>query len=118
MKKGDVAIILVFVCICLFLFFKSFFAPSQSLVACVWKNGTLVEKIELESLEKEKTLSVGGCKLAFDKNGARFVSSNCKDGLCVKKGTLSHSGDTMACVPNGVVITIKAQKENADAVAY
>lgn len=118
MKKGDAAIIFVFAVICAAWFFKSFFAPPQKLVACVWQNGSLVSQVELSNLKKTKTMSVGGCELEFDESGARFVSSTCKDGLCVKKGKLSNSGDTMACVPNGVVITIKAQKENADAVAY
>jgi hypothetical protein len=38
--------------------------------------------------------------------GARFVSSPCRNKVCVHAGWQSHSGDFAACVPNGVSVSL------------
>lgn len=34
------------------------------------------------------------------------VNANCRDGLCVKKGSIQNNGESIICLPHKVVITI------------
>ena len=38
---------------------------------------------------------------------ARIEEADCPDKLCVKQGTVSQSGESLVCLPNRVVVTIK-----------
>ncbi|MCM1543978.1 MAG: NusG domain II-containing protein [Ruminococcus sp.] len=117
-KKGDILIIVSLCIICVLLFIPSFM-PSESVTALVYLDGELKNEIELASVEDEQTLNVGGCVLMIHSDAVEFFSSDCPDKLCVKKGRLSKAGDTMACVPNKVVVTLKSSgKAQFDAVAY
>ena len=67
--------------------------------------------IDQRMAEKEKEeITVGNCVLLLEKDGVSFVSSDCHDKLCVKRGKLKRKGDTMACVPERVVAVIKGEK--------
>ncbi len=118
MKKGDALIIVLCAVLCLCLFASSFF-PGKNLIAEIYSDGVLVAAKALSEIEEEYTLSVSGCELELSKNGISFLSSTCKDKLCIKYGVLSKKGETMACIPNRVVVSIKSGKDkNFDAVAY
>lgn len=39
--------------------------------------------------------------------GIRVSESSCPDHLCVDMGTVSHAGETIVCLPNQVVITVR-----------
>ena len=59
------------------------------------------------SINTDKTVEVGGDyhNTIEIKNGeVRFTSSTCPGQDCVKSG--SHKSGTIACAPNGVVVTI------------
>lgn len=117
-KKGDVVIIACLCVICVLLFIPSF-ASSEDNTAYIYLDGELFEQISMNSVSKDYTLSVGGCELQISSDGIEFISSSCPDKLCIKKGKLTRSGDTMACVPNKVVVSIKSESKNQiDAVAY
>ena len=48
-----------------------------------------------------------------------FVNAHCPDKVCERAGRLSHPGDTAACVPAGVAVTVTGGDETGpDAVAY
>ncbi|MCM1364594.1 MAG: NusG domain II-containing protein [Faecalibacterium sp.] len=117
-KKGDILIIALLCIICILLFIPSFIS-SGSKTAVIYLDGEVQHEIDLSKTEKEYTLEVGGCTLTVDSDGVTFAKSTCPDKLCVKKGRLHESGDTMACVPNKVVVTVKSSgKSQFDAVAY
>lgn len=117
LTKGDVLIIVFFLALSLFLFVFSF-SPKENLTAQIYLNGELVEEQRLSQIEKAYTVKVGECEIELDKDGVRFVSSTCKDGLCVKHAKLSKSSDTMACIPNKVVVSIIGKKNISDIVSY
>lgn len=52
-------------------------------------------------------------------NGTAFVKeADCPDQVCVHTGGLSKDGQTAACVPSGIVVTVKGGKGSAaDAVS-
>lgn len=106
LKKGDVAIIVTVVIIILVWFFAPFSGKNDNLRLVVYLDGEAVESLQLSSLSEGKSLYVGGCEIYADSKGVRFVSSRCEDSLCVKRGTLTRAGDTMACVPERVVVSL------------
>lgn len=118
MKKGDALIIVLCVLICVVLFAFSFM-PGENLTAEIYSDGEIVKTQKLSEIEEEYSFSVSGCELKLSKDAVSFVSSDCPDKLCIKHGVLSKKGDTMACVPNKVVVSIRNGKNNDfDAVAY
>ncbi len=72
------------------------------------------------SLGESRTLvfqgPVGTTVVEIDGNGhARFVSSDCRDQICVNRGELGHGGEWAACLPNRVILRLDvAAEENAD----
>lgn len=41
-------------------------------------------------------------------------SANCPDGICVAHKPIFRNGESIVCLPNGVVITISKDKKNND----
>ena len=118
MKKGDVFIIAALSLLCLLLFIPTFFSSDKK-IAVIYFNGEVKEEIDLSAVSDDYIVEIGGCKLKIERGAATFVDSDCPDKLCVKRGALAHGGDTMACVPNKVVVSIRdGSKNDFDAVAF
>lgn len=118
MKKGDIFVLAAVLLICMLLFIPSFL-PSDEKTAEVYVDGEKVKTVSLSSLKAEERFTAAGCEILFEKDGASFIESDCPDQLCVKCGKLKKNGDSMACVPNRVVVTVRSEKENNyDILAY
>ena len=110
-------VFLLLVCATLFAF--SFFGEGESLKAEISIDGEVVHSVNLETIAESYIYNANGCEIYIGKDGARFIASPCEDGLCVKTGLLFKNGDTMACVPQRVVLCVKNDKDRKfDAVAY
>lgn len=117
--KYDILLVVFLLVLCAVLFAFSFFGNGNSLKAEISVDGELVHTVKLEAIEESYIYNANGCEIYIGKDGARFIKSPCEDSLCVKTGLLSENGDTMACVPQRVVLSIKNDKNNKfDAVAY
>jgi len=72
------------------------------------------------SLEEDRFIPVDGklgtTKVEIVGNGVRVLDSPCPHKVCVKSGTISRSGETLVCLPNGVVIRIEGEP-SVDAVS-
>ncbi len=112
LKTGDYILISLLCIIITVLFLPSFFSSQEKLQAEISFDGK-VEVYDLSSLEKDITVKVGGCEIFLEKDGASFLKSGCTDSLCIKRGKLKKSGDSMACVPEKVVVTIKGEKKQS-----
>ena len=118
MKKGDFIVIAAVLMLCLLLFIPSFF-PADTLTAEVYADGEKVKTVSLSELKGEERFTVAGCEILLEKDGASFIKSDCPDQLCVKCGKLKNPGDSMACVPNRVVVTVKTENnDDYDMMAY
>ena len=116
--KGDVCLIVSLLLLCLVLFVSSF-QSSESRRAEIYVSGERVHSIALSEVSESYTVNENYCQLLIEKDGVSFIFSNCGDQLCVKKGKLKNQGDTMACVPEKVVVVIKSDgKKQIDGVAY
>lgn len=118
LKYGDFIVVFLVVAVSAVLFAFSLFG-SERLVAEISLDGEVFQSAELFSLEEEKILQIGSCKILLEKDGVTFLSSSCPDKLCINRGKLKKSGDTMACVPERVTVVIKKAKGNdVDAVVF
>ena len=107
--KGDIVLIISLCLIIVLSFLPSFSGGNEKLTAEVYYEGELIKTVSLSECKGEEFL-VGSCTLLFEKDGVAFIHSECPDKLCIKRGKLKRKGDTMACVPERVVVVIKGEK--------
>ena len=118
MRKNDFWLILVLLVLAAgswFLFRSDSTARDKVLV--VRKDQQVLQRIELKKVTSETKLIVpvehGEMVIAYDREGGRVLSSPCPDQVCVHQGKITRSGQTIACVPEKVLVTITtAVKEN------
>ena len=118
MRKNDFWLILVLLVLAAgswFLFRSDSTARDKVLV--VRKDQQVLQRIELKKVTSETKLIVpvehGEMVIAYDREGGRVLSSPCPDQVCVHQGKTPRSGQTIACVPEKVLVTITtAAKEN------
>ena len=116
MRKNDFWLILVLLVLAAgswFLFRSDSTARDKVLV--VRKDQQVLQRIELKKVTSETKLIVpvehGEMVIAYE--GGRVLSSPCPDQVCVHQGKITRSGQTIACVPEKVLVTITtAAKEN------
>ena len=118
MRKNDFWLILVLLVLAAgswFLFRSDSTAKDKVLV--VRKDQQVLQRIELKKVTSETKLIVpvehGELVIAYDKDGGRVISSPCPAQVCVHQGKITRSGQTIACVPEKVLVTLTtAAKEN------
>lgn len=119
---GDVVIYVVFLALCLLLFLLPAFRPAAgSLTAAIIVDGDVVETVDLSALSDDVIRSVNGCEITVTPDGVRMTAADCPDKLCIRTGTIRKAGESIACVPNRVVIVLRSAAENNDpydVVAY
>ena len=116
--KGDIILIVSLILISLMMFIFSF-SGSENLIAEIYVDGEKAHSIALGEVTESYTINENYCQLLVEKDGVSFVFSDCGDKLCIKRGKLKNQGDTMACVPEKVVVILKADgKGKIDGVAY
>lgn len=84
-------------------------APAVS--ARVSVDGVVTASLDLsQDTEITVTGKNGGSNSLIVRNGEVWCdSASCPDKVCVQQGKKSHNGDTIACLPNKMIVTIVAQ---------
>ena len=104
-------------CLAIWLFISNAF--SQSMIVGIYKDGSLVEKIDLNSVTGEREITLSGDfgdNVILVSNGRiEMKSADCPDKLCVKHGELKSSSSPIVCLPNKVVIKFEENTDGADA---
>ena len=72
----------------------------------------------LSGLEEARSFSDGFDRLIDGKTDVnilevtdghvRMIEATCPDGLCVRSGAISVTGQTVCCLPHGVIVTVRA----------
>ena len=81
-------------------------------------NSEITDTIDLRNVSESYPLTVEGnfpVTLEVSKEGVRFVDSQCKDKLCIHSGLLS-SGESAACLPAGVSVSVSGSEPEIDAI--
>ena len=82
--------------------------PREGMTAEIWLDGELVESIDLRSLTGPVEIPVGdGNTVLAEPGRVRMLHADCPDQLCVRYGTLTRPGETMACVPEKIVVRLR-----------
>ena len=102
-----------------------------ALTAHYWQPVRAATEVEVRSgntqmgrypLDQDRGLDVPGREgishLEIRAGRVRFTESPCHNKICVNSGWLSHAGDTTACVPNGISITLLGSGESYDAISF
>ena len=102
-----------------------------ALTAHYWQPARAATEVEVRSgntqigrypLAQNRSFDVPGHEgishLEIRDGRVRFTESPCRNKICVNSGWLSHAGDTTACVPNGVSITLLGSGESYDAISF
>ena len=104
-------------CLGVWLFISNVSSPSR--VVGIFKDGSLVEKIDLNSVTGEREITLSGEygeNVILVSNGhIEMKSAECPDKLCVKHGELKSSSSPIVCLPNKVVIKFENGTDGADA---
>lgn len=118
--KTDILIIAVIVLVIVLSFvIKSF--SKENLVAEIYFDGKVVDKINLSAKEEKEIITGQNNKtVIIAKDGEIYFSSSCcEDEICVKSGKLNKNGDFASCLPEKVVVKVVGEKdENIDAIVY
>ncbi len=117
LKKGDILIIFSILTVSLIWFFITFISFGEKQQVRVYLDGEIYKIVELSAVESEEIIDMDGCSVKVTKDGACFLSSDCPDGLCVKRGMMTRSGDVMACVPKGITVEITGGRA-VDGISY
>ena len=63
------------------------------------------------SLDEDKTLTVRGLTVVVKDGKVSVTESDCPDGICVSTGEIDGVGQTIVCLPEGVVIKITGESK-------
>ena len=104
-------------CLGIWLFISNASSPSK--IVGIYKDGSLVEKIDLNSVTDEREITLSGNygdNVILVSNGhIEMKSADCPDKLCVEHGELKSSSSPIVCLPNKVVIKFESSTDGADA---
>ena len=118
-RFGDAVVYAVLILLCAALFLAPVLQKqNKTLKAELLVDGETVEEVILSELSQPLVREVHGCKIEFSRTGVRFTDADCPDKLCVKTGEIRLSGESIACVPNRVVVTLRKSGADYDVVAY
>ncbi len=92
---------------------------THSATATIRIGGEIYTQIELDKVDEPYELELP-CEpkaILLVENGAiSFKEADCSDKICVNTGTLKSRGNTAACLPARVVVTIENGEKELDAV--
>ena len=96
------------------------FVGNDHTMVTVTQNGEQLYRFDLSDAElegKEYVIDGKYKNTICIKGGKLFMSeASCPDGLCTKSLPLTEKGGVICCVPNGVIVTARAESADWDVV--
>ena len=107
-KKNDLLLILILLALSVCLALACSFGAKGGNTAVVIYDGEEIASFSLSSnasysIEKEGRKNL----LVIEDNYARIDSASCPDKICVHHRKIQNEGETIACLPNKVVVEIR-----------
>lgn len=119
-KRTDIIIILIVLLAAAAISVPRFLGSDKP-TAEIYVDGKLEETIDLSAVDKEYKITPSTeprVEITVGKGEIYFSHAECKDKLCVKSGKLTSGGETAACLPARVVISVKSNKSKTDIMTY
>ncbi|HOO25585.1 MAG TPA: NusG domain II-containing protein [Clostridiales bacterium] len=111
-KRADFYLI-VFLCLVGVFSFVPRLFDSGNLTATVSRRGEVLYTIDLEKVEKAYTITVDDrspkVEIMVKHGEIGFVKADCPDKICVKTGMLTKPGQSAACLPAKLIITLSGK---------
>jgi len=82
--------------------------------ACIYEDGELVHKINLNNVTKSYTIVIGGNTVLVEKGQISMLEADCPDKVCVKQGAISEGAIPIICLPNNVLIKLTDDENDTD----
>lgn len=112
-KKGDIVVIILaimlMVALVVFLTQDSFSEAERVIIKT--STQTFIYPITIDQI-----ITIDGLTIQIKDKEVRVIASTCPNHICMQ-GSISSSNQSLACLPNGVLITIEG-KEEVDDVVY
>lgn len=86
------------------------------LVAVVSVDGRELCRMPLD--EEREFVWEGRVVVRAHEGAVRVWQADCPDQLCVRQGEISHSGQSIVCLPNRLAVTLESAQAEYDAVLY
>lgn len=118
LKKTDIILIAVLLAFALIVSLPSLLTKDDKLTAVITENGETIRTINDLSNAEDETIEINGAVIIIKDGEIGFAENDCEDKICVKSGMLSKKGDTAACVPKRIVITVSGGSDDVDAIAF
>lgn len=120
MTRGDLLAIAVAAAVVGILFARYWQAP---VTARQFELRVAGQVIGRHALDRDQQIRVdgrmGASVLKVEGGRVRFLSSPCRNQVCVRSGWLSHGGDAAACLPNRVSLSLEGQADaDLDAMSF
>ena len=123
MRKNDYLLLVFLILLTSLVYFlHGSTTATQDKILIVQHEQNILQKIHLQKIQAPKKIEIptehGTVIVQIDHNGAYIVDSPCRDKLCIHQGKITHTGQTIVCMPEKVLLTLTAAgKEGAlDAV--
>lgn len=119
-RKGDLIIIFAIILLSGILLIPKLI-NNDYLTALIYVDGIVEYEIDLNAVKEDYSINPDSSphtEISVQKGRICFSSAECKDKLCVNCGWLTSNGQTAACLPAKVVISIKSNNNSLDAVTY
>lgn len=121
LNAADIAILLLAVILTAWLYERFWFtnhAPGSAETLSIQVAQQTPQKY---SLKDDRIIVIEGHKgrshIEIKQGKARFIHSVCRNQFCVFHGWLSTPGDTIACLPNRISMTLQGRLNEYDALA-
>lgn len=114
--KRDFLLILAVLAVA-FLCYLLLFPKSSPTAVVVTQEGQEIARIPLSSVTSSYELSVEGdfpAVILVEPDGVRVLSASCPDKICVRTGKLTRAGQTVACLPARLTVTLQGPGSAVD----
>lgn len=110
--KRDLALILVILGVALGTLLLQTLTREEGAYAVVYRDGEEIARYALGEDITVRLETESGYNLLVIKDGAVSIEeASCPDLLCVKRGKKRYEGQTLVCLPNGLVVAVEGGQE-------
>lgn len=73
-------------------------------------------------VDKDRTLTfsgiLGDTKVKIEGGKAAIIESPCRNHTCIEMGEIDKNGESAACLPNRVIVTVEGGESEVDIISY
>ena len=119
MRKNDYLLISFLLIVALVGYFiHSMGNSSNNKILLIQQDNKIIQRINLYSLKVATKLILptvhGELILHYDKEGAWVESSPCPDKICIHQGKINKPGQTIACLPEKILLSLVSTEKEAE----